>query len=360
MKLGLVGLPNVGKSTLFNAVTKAGAHVANYPFATIDPNVGVVNVPDPRLEVLYEMYHPKRETVYATLEVVDIAGLVEGASHGEGLGNAFLGNIREVDAIGHVVRCFDDPNIAHVSGAVDPRRDIEIIEVELILADLAHVGRRLEKAVKYAKSGEAEAKAELAFLQALEAHLSESKPARSFQMDAEWPEGLHLLTAKPMLYIANVAEDDLDGQSPHVAVVREIAAETDAPVVVISARIEADLAELAPADRDTFAEALGLTSSGLDIIVKEAYALLDQISFLTVGDDEVRAWTITRGMKAPQAAGKIHTDFERGFIRAEVIDYDTLIDAGSMVKAKALGKVRSEGKEYVVEDGDIILFRFNV
>lgn len=360
MQLGLVGLPNVGKSTLFNAVTKAGAHVANYPFATIDPNVGVVNVPDPRLEVLAAMYHPEKVTP-AVLEIVDIAGLVAGASQGEGLGNAFLANIREVDAIGHVVRCFADGNVTHVAGKIDPDNDMDVIGIELTLADLAYVERRLDKTSRAAKSGDPELKAELLLLQALEQHLSENKPARTFDLQGrDWPRDLFLLTSKPMLYIANVADDDLSGQSPFVAAVRKRAASEHASVIVVSAKIEAEMAELDDAERAMFAADLGLTQSGLDQIVTEGYRILKQISYLTAGPKEVRAWTITEGTKAPQAAGKIHTDFERGFIRAEVVAYTDLIEAGSMNKAKELGKVRSEGKTYVFQDGDVVLFRFNV
>lgn len=360
MKLGLVGLPNVGKSTLFNAITKAGAHVANYPFATIDPNVGIVHVPDHRLDVLAAMYRPEKVTP-AILEVVDIAGLVAGASHGEGLGNAFLANIREVDAIGHVVRCFDDGNVTHVSGTIDPAADIEVVELELILSDLAYIGRRLEKTARAAKSGDPALKEEVRFLEELETHLSASKPARTFADGGrEWPQDLFLLTSKPLLYIANVAEDDIGGQSPHVAAVKTVAAAEHAPVIVIAAKIEAEMAELDDSERADFEQALGLQESGLDRLAAEAYRLLNQISYLTAGPKEVRAWTISKGTKAPQAAGKIHTDFERGFIRAEVIAYADLIEAGTMAHAKELGKVRSEGKEYVFRDGDVVLFRFNV
>lgn len=360
MKLGLVGLPNVGKSTLFNAITKAGAHVANYPFATIDPNVGIVHVPDPRLRVLADMYKPEKITP-AILEVVDIAGLVAGASRGEGLGNAFLAHIREVDAIGHVVRCFDDGNVTHVSGRVDPAGDIEIIEMELILSDLAWLERRLEKTARAAKSGDPLLKEEVHFLEDLDAHLSAAKPARTFADGGRvWPQDLFLLTSKPLIYIANVAEDDIQGDSPHVAAVREVAAAEQAPVIVVAAKIEAEMAELDEAERAEFEHELGLTDSGLDRLAAESYRLLNQISYLTAGPKEVRAWTIEKGTKAPQAAGKIHSDFERGFIRAEVVAYADLIAAGSMVRAKELGKVRSEGRDYVFKDGDVVLFRFNV
>lgn len=359
MKLGLVGLPNVGKSTLFNAITKAGALAANYPFATIDPNIGIVNVPDPRLDALAAMYHPEKVTP-AVLEVVDIAGLVAGASRGEGLGNAFLANIREVDAIGHVVRCFEDGNVTHVSGQIDPLQDMAVISLELILSDLAYIERRLEKTARAAKSGDRELKADVAFLEALEAHLSNGLPARTFAPDGVWPHDLFMLTRKPLMYIANVGEDDIAGTSRYVQQVKAEAEKEHAAVIVISAKIEAEMAELDEAERADFAASLGLSDSGLNRIAAEGYRLLNQISYLTAGPKEVRAWTIESGTKAPQAAGKIHSDFERGFIRAEVVAYRDLMDAGSMVHARERGKVRSEGKDYVVKDGDVVLFRFNV
>ncbi len=366
MKLGIVGLPNVGKSTLFNSLTKAGALAANYPFATIDPNVGVVQVPDERIEKLGELYNTKKVT-HATIEFVDIAGLVKGASHGEGLGNQFLANIREVDAIVHVVRCFEDGNVVHVDGSVDPARDIETINLELIFSDIEILDRRIAKISKQAKMDKTLAK-ELEQVEAIKAHLEAGKMARTFEVAddedlQEWFKGYNLLTAKSTIYAANVAEDDLadDGNSnQYVAAVRKLAAEEGSQVFVVSARLEEELSELDDEEKTMFLADLGVESSGLDKLVAASYDLLGLISFLTAGEDECRAWTITKGTKAPQAAGKIHTDFERGFIKAEVVNYQDLLDCGSLSAAKEKGIVGMEGKDYVVKDGDVILFRFNV
>jgi hypothetical protein len=366
MKLGIVGLPNVGKSTLFNSLTKAGAESANYPFCTIDPNVGIVPVPDKRIEQLGELYHTKKVT-HAVIEFVDIAGLVKGASKGEGLGNQFLANIREVDAIVHVVRCFEDSNIIHVDGSVDPARDIETINLELIFSDIEILDRRIAKISKQAKMDKTLAK-ELELVENVKAHLENGKMARTFELPDDedainWFNGYNLLTAKPTIYAANVAEEDLadDGTSnPHVAKVRELAKAENSEAFVICAQIEQELAELSEEERDEYLADIGATSSGLDKLVAASYSLLGLISFLTAGEDECRAWTIKKGTKAPQAAGKIHTDFERGFIKAEVVNYQDLLDNGSLSAAREKGIVGMEGKDYVVKDGDVILFRFNV
>ena len=365
MKLGIVGLPNVGKSTLFNSLTKAGAESANYPFCTIDPNVGIVAVPDERLKLLGDMYQSKKVTP-AVIEFVDIAGLVKGASKGEGLGNQFLSNIREVDAIVHVVRCFEDPNVIHVDGSVDPMRDIETINLELIFSDLEILERRIAKTAKAARMDKSLEK-ELALQEKMKAHLEAGKLARSFVTDDEdelaWLAEYNLLTYKPVIFAANVAEDDLadDGASNiGVAKVREFAAKEGSEVFVICAQIEQEIAELDDDEKAMFLEDLGLKESGLEKLIKASYSLLGLISYLTAGPIESKAWTITRGTKAPQAAGKIHSDFERGFIRAEVVSYDALHELGSMQAAKEKGLVRSEGKEYVMQDGDVVLFRFNV
>lgn len=365
MKLGIVGLPNVGKSTLFNSLTKAGAESANYPFCTIDPNVGVVAVPDRRLKLLGDLYHSKKVTP-AVIEFVDIAGLVKGASKGEGLGNQFLANIREVDAIVHVVRCFEDPNVIHVEGSVDPLRDIETINLELIFSDIEILERRIAKTAKSAFNDKSLAK-ELEVLKELKAILEDGKLARTYENDDEdimaFVNSLNLLTCKPVIFAANVAEDDLadDGASnAHVAAVRQFAAENNSEVFVISAQIEQEIAELDDDEKQEYLEALGLSESGLDKLIAASYRLLGLISYLTSGEDETRAWTIKIGTKAPQAAGKIHTDFERGFIRAEVVNYQDLLDCGTYARAKEKGLVGLEGKEYVVKDGDVILFRFNV
>jgi len=364
MKLGVVGLPNVGKSTLFNAITNAGAQAANYPFCTIEPNSGVVAVPDARLDVLAAMYSPKKVTP-ASVEFVDIAGLVKGASHGEGLGNKFLSHIRECDAIVHVVRCFEDDNIIHVDGSVNPARDIETINLELIFADMETVEKRRDKAQKLVKTGDKKYAAEAEVAAKVYSHLEAGKPARTCELSEEEREiaaGWFLLTMKPVIYAANIAEDAIaeGDKNPMVAAVEQIAAAEGAECITISAAIEEEIAGMEPEERQMFLDELGIKKSGLDSLITACYHLLGLISFLTAGADECRAWTIKRGTKAPQAAGKIHTDFERGFIRAEIVPFDTLKELGSMNACKEKGLVRSEGKDYVMQDGDITLFRFNV
>jgi GTP-binding protein YchF len=364
MKIGIVGLPNVGKSTIFNALTAAGVDSANYPFCTIEPNVGVVAVPDERLNVLGRMYATKKITP-AVIEFVDIAGLVKGASKGEGLGNQFLSHIRETDAIAHVVRCFDDTNVVHVEGSVDPKRDVETINLELIFADLETLERKIDRCGKMLKSGEKKYKLEMDFYTRLKDWLESGKAARSFpyeEQDSEFTKDLFLLTSKPIIYIANVSEEDINRESenPHVKALSEIARADHAEMITVCASIEQELSGLEENEKTEFLKELGIQESGLSKLIKAGYKLLGLISFLTAGEKEVRAWTIKEGTKAPQAAGKIHSDFERGFIRAEVISYDLLMECGSMVHAKEKGLVRSEGKEYTVKDGDVILFRFNV
>ncbi len=363
MKLGVIGLPNVGKSTLFNAITKAGAQAANYPFCTIEPNVGTVAVPDERLDVLAQMYDPEKYTP-TTIEFVDIAGLVRDAHKGEGLGNKFLSHIREVDAIVHVVRCFEDANIVHVDGSVDPKRDMETISIELIFADLETVERRADRARKASKSGDKAMAAEADLFDRIKAWLESGKPVRTMPMDDKErleAQDLFLLTTKPVIYVANIAEDDIGkADNRHVAALKEEAAREGAEVITVCAKVEEEIAELSIEEKQAFIEELGIGESGLDKLVRACYKLLGLISFLTAGPKEVRAWTIERGTKAPQAAGKIHTDFERGFIRAEIVSYETLSELRSMQLCKERGLVRSEGKDYVMQDGDVVVFRFNV
>ena len=365
MKLGIVGLPNVGKSTLFNSLTKAGAESANYPFCTIDPNVGVVPVPDERIEVLTKMYNSKK-TVPAVIEFVDIAGLVKGASKGEGLGNQFLSNIREVDAIVHVVRCFEDTNVVHVDGSINPLRDIETINFELIFSDIEILDRRIAKNSRAANNNKEIAK-EVEFMKRIKDHLEGGKLAITFEVDGEdeeaWMADYNLLTGKPVIFAANVAEDELADDAAgneYVKAVREFAAANDSEVFVICAQIEQEIAELDDDEKKMFLEELGLEESGLDKLVAASYRILGLHSYLTSGEDETRAWTIKIGTKAPQAAGKIHSDFERGFIKAEVVNYQDLLDCGSYSAARDKGLVRIEGKEYIIKDGDVVLFRFNV
>ncbi|MBR0260243.1 MAG: redox-regulated ATPase YchF [Selenomonadaceae bacterium] len=362
LEVGIVGLPNVGKSTLFNAITKAGAEAANYPFCTIEPNVGVVAVPDPRLEVLTKLYNSKKTTP-ASVRFVDIAGLVKGASNGEGLGNKFLEHIRQVDAIAHVVRCFEDENITHVADTIDPLRDIDTIQTELCLADLDVVDKRLAKVAKLLKSGSKEAKLESEILERVKNSLDEAKPARSLNLSADelfMIRDANLLTLKPTLYIANVAEEDLTAENSYVAKVRELAEAEGAQVVVICAKVESEIAELDADEAEEFLADLGLESSGLNRLIHAAFDLLGLMTFLTAGPDECRAWTITKGTPAVKAAGKIHSDIERGFIRAEIVNYDDLIKLGSVTAARDKGLVRLEGKDYIMQDGDVTYFRFNV
>lgn len=365
MRLGIVGLPNVGKSTLFNAITQAGAESANYPFCTIEPNIGIVAVPDERLDHLAQMYHPEKITPTA-IEFVDIAGLVKGASKGEGLGNKFLSYIREVDSIVHVVRCFEDSNITHVDGSIHPIRDIETVNLELIFSDLEILEKRIDRSKKMLRSGDRKYQIELDTLELLQTNLEKEIPVRSIPLteeQSEYIKGLFLLTSKPILYAGNIAENDLNKDVEKLPLVKQLldyAKKENAEVLIISAKVEEEIAQLEPAEKLEFLQELGIWESGLDRLVKACYRLLGLMSYLTAGPKEVRAWTITNGTKAPQAAGKIHSDFEKGFIRAEIVPYHTLMELGSYNLAKEKGLVRSEGKEYIMKDGDIVLFRFNV